>query len=77
MRAGVDENDRVRRHLWVVCLYPVLYGRVQIVRRRLFYKDCLRQRLRMRGRQLQRVEECFRRGRLKLEENGVSWIWWR
>ena len=71
MCRSVDENDGVRCHLWVVRLYPIFDGRVEIVCRRLFYKDRLRQRLRlrMRGRKLKRVEECFRRGRLKLEED--------
>ena len=77
MGLGVHENDGVRCHLWVVRLYPVLDRRVEIVRWCLFYENRLRQRLRMRGRKLERREEGFWRWRLELEVEGVSWIWWR
>ena len=77
MGLSVDQDDGVRRYLWVLCFQVILDGVVEFFRGRLFNDDRLGQRLRMRLRQLERREECFRRRRLELEKYAGARVWRR
>ena len=76
MSLGVHQDDGVGGYFRVVGFKEKLDRRVEIVRG-LFHQDRLRQRLRMRGRELKRREKLFRRRRLEIEVEGLSWVRWR
>ena len=67
MRLRVDEDDGVRRHFRVVRLQIVLDGRVEVLCGRFFHHDHLGRQLRVRLGNLERLEGCSQRRRLKLE----------
>ena len=73
MSLGVHQDDGVGGYLRVVGFKKILDRRIKVVRG-LLHQNRLRQRLRMRGRELERREEGFRRRRLEVEEEALSWV---